>query len=69
MAPERPDCFAAAAEEAACFLLLCWSLYRYRTVHAQILSESFAPPVTSLTVLTLSVIFLGAITTLILMLG
>lgn len=47
-------------------LLLVWSLFRYKSVHEQIMGKAFVPPKTAVIVLTLAVVGLGAATSIIL---
>ncbi len=49
-------------------LLLLWALLRYRRVHTQIVEENFEPSSTSVTVLTVTIIALGAVSAVWLML-
>ena len=41
--------------------LLLWSLMRYRRVHVEIIEQRFAPSSTSVTLLTLAIVLLGAV--------
>ncbi|SNS22704.1 Uncharacterized membrane protein YidH, DUF202 family [Sphingomonas laterariae] len=43
--------------------LLVWSLYRYQSVHTQIMAGHFEPPATSVTMLTIAILVFGAVTT------
>ncbi|MDX3885337.1 MAG: DUF202 domain-containing protein [Sphingomonas sp.] len=47
-------------------ILLIWSLFRYRAIHAQLLSQEFRPPAVSVLLLTLAIIALGAVSSVIL---